>query len=117
METLIIQQLPRYTTERYYILSEIEQISDFIFMNDLKKETHIVKSKQVGVVYVLWDLSVHLSIVSDKINNILANYVRVFPNIKYSLICIEAIIPTHNTIEQYNDEIRCLLCLTKTTIA
>lgn len=51
------EELPQYTTERYYLLSEIEQLSDITVVNEVISIDYSNRY-EYGVNYVLWDLTV-----------------------------------------------------------
>lgn len=47
--------LPNYTTERYYILSEIEECSDIVTLEELSSNKQDYDDRKIDVIHFLWD--------------------------------------------------------------
>jgi hypothetical protein len=97
---MLVQTLPKYTTERYYLLSEIEQLSEFVF---LEEDNTFTQNKEIAVIYILWNVTNdNVEIFRTNFAKMIYNFSTKFPQIKYSLILIEAIIPNKKTIDTYD---------------
>jgi hypothetical protein len=72
-----IQKLPDYRCERYYLLSEIEQRAEFVFIDEPESKSKERKSTQnprIDTVFLLWDASKGIESLKNNIRRILELY-------------------------------------------
>jgi len=72
-----VQRLSNYSSERYYLLSEIEQDANFVFLDEPESKSSAQLSTQnplIDVVYLLWKTSDGWEILKSNIQKILDRY-------------------------------------------
>lgn len=69
-----IQKLATYSSERYYLLSEIEQRAEFLFIDEpdsKEKECQSTQNPRINTVYMLWDAKDDVLLLKNNIKKIL----------------------------------------------
>mmetsp|Transcript_31130 Transcript_31130/g.52561 ORF Transcript_31130/g.52561 Transcript_31130/m.52561 type:complete len:260 (-) Transcript_31130:79-858(-) len=87
-----VEKLPKYTCERYYLLSEIEQRAVFVFLDE-DNEADPDLPDSLDVIYLLWNSETEdVDAIKDKLDMIQVRY----PNClqKRTLVAIECFIPS-----------------------
>ena len=72
-----IQKLPDYSCERYYLLSEIEQRAEFVFIDEASskaKERTSTQNPRIDSIYLLWDAENHWSNLKQNLEKIMVKY-------------------------------------------
>jgi hypothetical protein len=72
-----IQKLLTYSSERYYLLSEIEQRAEFVFTDEpdsKAKERQSTQNPRIDSVYLLWDSNTDIALLKINIKKILELY-------------------------------------------
>ena len=72
-----IQKLPSYSSERYYLLSEIEQRVTFVFLDEPESKSSEQVSTQnpiIDVIYLLWNSSEGWEMLKSNIQKVLERY-------------------------------------------
>jgi len=75
---MFVIDLPKYTTERYYLLSEIEELTDVVFLEESETtETASKNPKQCALLYILFDMNKALEqgSASDKVMKVLIGFI------------------------------------------
>jgi hypothetical protein len=85
---LTFQQLPSYTTERYYLLSEIEQKSTFVFLDDDDVE---VSTCRFGIMYLLCNADDDISVIKSKLREIVRCAQLHLVDMEHSLVAVEVL--------------------------
>lgn len=70
---MYIQSLPNYSCERYYLLSEIEQRSELVFIDEPESKNNELRSTQnprIDVVFLLWNAANGLEVLKNNIQNV-----------------------------------------------
>lgn len=86
-----VKYLPEYSTERYYLLSEIEQRSKFYFLDEDEnmgeQEKNEMISSRFRVVYILWSFSDSNDTIIDKLNKI-ADVLKKQPDLMLTTVLV-----------------------------
>ena len=86
-----IQQLPTYSCERYYLLSEIEQRASFVFMDEPDNSEQVsTQNPRIDVVYLLWDYSHGVEWVKKRIETVLDRHPSCLSRCLIVLECLVA---------------------------
>ena len=97
---LYTKYLPEYTTEKYYLISELELFSDLLSINDIIKETDQSNKNNnntnlCNAVYILWDYQVEpFQSFQSRINQFLTQITNYNINTNNTIISIQILIPT-----------------------
>ena len=82
-----IQKLPTYSCERYYLLSEIEQRAEFVFIDEPNRkitERRSTQNPRIDSIFLLWDASRGFGGLKENIREILG----IFPSCQNRCIIV-----------------------------
>lgn len=107
---MIIYSLPSYSAERYFLLSEVEQLAKFEFLDESKEADQVTRTNRFGILYILWDID-HQSdeIIHQKVTEVFALCQAKIQYPDLSPIFIDAIIASQGNWNGYHSRIEELL--------